>query len=270
MRMLSQIIYIISRNWCSCNYSSGNYSICINNLIIWCGILIVDLRKVFAWFITSSIVGTNIYAMETIEHQGIRVNWTVFNVALSSPAGTSDIVMTSIPFPTSAFSCWNAIWLEPISDSESDSCHVMSIWQEWQESQQAASSGAVILPQTFHFSISHIGIEKEILLVSLVSMLITILPKFYHGGNKKQSNWLLPQFCFALALGVSVFNKLYTKITCFEFWWFKAGYSAHGLLETQCVGKEIGRKTGHQTHFYCLWISKSFRWEVLERILIIL
>ena len=222
MRILSQIIYIISRNWCSCNYSSGNYSICINNLIIWCGILIVDLRKVFAWFITSSIVETNIYAMETIEHQGIRVNWTVFNVALSSPAGTSDIVMTSIPFPTSAFSCWNAIWLEPISDSESDSCHVMSIWQEWQESQQAASSGAVILPQTFHFSISHIGIEKEILLVSLVSMLI------------------------------------------------KAGYSAHGLLETQCVGKEIGRKTGHQTHFYCLWISKSFRWEVLERILIIL
>ena len=186
MRMLSQIIYIISRNWCSCNYSSGNYSICINNLIIWCGILIVDLRKVFAWFITSSIVGTNIYAMETIEHQGIRVNWTVFNVALSSPAGTSDIVMTSIPFPTSAFSCWNAIWLEPISDSESDSCHVMSIWQEWQESQQAASSGAVILPQTFHFSISHIGIEKKILLVSLVSMLITTLPEFYHGGNKSK------------------------------------------------------------------------------------
>ena len=115
MRMLSQIIYIISRNWCSCNYSSGNYSICINNLIIWCGILIVDLRKVFAWFITSSIVGTNIYTMETIEHQGIRVNWTVFNVALSSPAGTSGIVMTSILSPTSAFSCWNAIWLEPNS-----------------------------------------------------------------------------------------------------------------------------------------------------------
>ena len=69
----------------------------------------------YAWFITSSIVGTNIYAMETIEHQGIRVNWTVFNVALSSPAGTSGIVMTSIPSPTSAFSCWNAIWLEPNS-----------------------------------------------------------------------------------------------------------------------------------------------------------
>ena len=47
--------------------------------------------------------------------------------------------------------------------------------------------------------------------ISLVSMLITTLPGLYHGGSKKQSNWLLPQFCFTLALGVSVFNKLYTK-----------------------------------------------------------
>ena len=67
------------------------------------------------------------------------------------------------------------------------------------------------------------------------------------------------------ASGVSVFNKLYTKITNFECYRFRARYSAHEQLGLHCLGQEKRKKAGRQTRFFCLGRSMFSHLEVLER-----
>ncbi|MFB2022749.1 hypothetical protein ACEVJL_14975 [Pseudoflavonifractor sp. P01025] len=54
-------------------------------------------------------------------------------------------------------------------------------------------------------------------------MLITTLPGLYHSGSKKQSNWLLPQFCFMHTSGISVFNMPIQRIAPAEHPQISAG-----------------------------------------------